>query len=332
MQRRQFISLLSAATVTSLSRPVSVCAQQADRMRRIGWLEQGHPDDPQVQERKAAVRQELERLGWVVGRNLQIDYRYGVISFEMAQQLGAELLSLSPDVILCSGSLGVKALQRATSTVPIVFISVVEPVDQGFVQSLSHPGGNITGFAYLERTIGAKWLALLTEIAPNVKHVAFVFSPKAGPYSHFYYEAAQAVAAKMSVQLDIKPVNEPGDFEPILAQLGADGGAIFSADAFVNNNLKLVVDLAERYRVPAIYGSGGSSAMEGCLITYNLDRLAQFRETAPYLDRILRGEKPADLPVQQPTKFQYVINLKTAKALGLAVSLTMQMAADEVLE
>jgi len=301
-------------------------------MRRIGWLEQGHADDPTIQVRTAAVRQELEQLGWVVGRNLQIDYRYGVTSFEMAQQLGAELLSLSPDVILCAGSPGVKALQQATSTVPIVFILVAEPVDQGFVQSLSHPGGNITGFAYLERTIGAKWLALLTEIAPSVKHIAYVFSPKAAPYAHFYYEAAQAAAGKVGVQLDIKPVNEPEDFEPILAQLGANGGAIFNADAFINNNLKLAVDLSERYRVPAIYGGGGSAAKSGCLITYNLDILAQFRQTAPYLDRILKGEKPADLPVQQPTKFQYVINLKAAKALGLVVPLTMQMTADEVVE
>jgi putative ABC transport system substrate-binding protein len=333
MKRRAFITLVGgAAAVTSLSSVPAVRAQQAGRMQRIGWLEQGHPDDPQIRERTAAIRQELEKLGWVVGRNLQIDYRYGVISFEMAQQLGAELLSLSPDVIFCAGSPGVKALQQATTTVPIVFILVAEPVDQGFVQSLSRPGGNITGFAYLERTIGAKWLALLTEIAPNVKHVAFVFSPKAGPYAHFYYEEAQTVSAKMGVQLDIKPVNEPADFEPILAELGADGGVIFSADAFINNNLKLIVDLAARHRMPAIYGGGRSGAQAGCLITYNLDSLAQFRETAPYLDRILRGEKPADLPVQQPTKFQYVINLKTAKALGLAVPLTMQMAADEVVD
>ena len=330
MRRREFLGVIGAAAAAL---PLVARAQQPERMRRIGWLEQGHPDDPAVQTRTAAVRQELERLGWVVGRNLQIDYRYGVISVEMAQQLGAELLSLPSDVILSAGSPGVKALQQATSTVPIVFILVAEPVDQGFVQSLSHPGGNITGFSYLERTIGAKWLALLTEIAPRVKHVAYVFSPKAGPYAHFYYEAAQAAAGEMGVRLDIKPVNERGDFEPILAQLGADGGAIFSADAFINNNLKLAVDLAAQYRVPAVYGGGGASAAKsGCLITYNLDVLAQFRQTAPYLDRILRGEKPADLPVQQPTKFQYVINLKTAKSLGLAVPLTMQIAADEVVE
>jgi len=327
MKRRAVVTLIGAAAAWALA----VRAQQPDRLRRIGWLEQGHADDPIIQARIAAVMQELEQLGWVVGRNLQIDYRFGVTSFEMAKQLGAELLNLSPNVILCAGSPGVKTLQQATSTVPIIFILVAEPVDQGFVQSLSHPGGNITGFAYLERTIGAKWLALLTEIAPGVKHVAFVFSPKAAPYAHFYYETAQTAAGKMGVQLDIKPVNEPGDFEPILAQIGPNGGAIFNADAFINNNLRAAVDLSERYRVPAIYGGGGSAAKSG-LITYNLDILAQFRQTAPYLDRILKGENPADLPVQQPTKFQYVINLKAAKTLGLAVPLTMQMTADEVIE
>ncbi len=332
MRRREFITLVAGAVSRIPFFWSPARAQQPERMRRIGVLEQGKPDDPVVQARTAAVTQELERLGWVIGRNVAIDYRWGVTSFEMAQQLGAELLNLSPDVILCAGSPGVKALQQMTKTVPIVFILVAEPVDQGFVQSLAHPGGNITGFAYLERTTGAKWLALLTEIAPRVKHVAYVFSPKAAPYAHFYYEAAQAAAAKTGVQMDVNPVNDPADFEPILAHLGDDAGVIFNADAFMNNNMKLATELAMRYRVPAIYGSSSSGARAGGLISYSLDQLAQFRETAPYLDRILRGEKPADLPVQQPTKFQYVINLKTAKALGLAVPLTMQMTADEVIE
>jgi putative tryptophan/tyrosine transport system substrate-binding protein len=329
MKRRQFIVLLGGV-VTAF--PPAARAQPSDRMRRIGWLEQAQPDDPAGQARIAAVKKDLEQLGWVVGRNLQIDYRWGVVSPEMARLLGGELLSLSPDVILSVGSPGVKALQQATTTVPIVFIFVAEPVDQGFVQSLAHPGGNITGFAYLERTIGAKWLALLTEIAPRVKHVAYIFSPKAAPYAHFYYESAQTVGARMGVQLDISPVNEPADIEPILARLGADGGAIFNADAFTNNNLKLEIELAARYGVPAIYGGGSGGAKTGGLISYNLDVPAQVQQIAPYFDRIFKGEKPADLPVQQPTKFQYVINLKTAKALGLTVPLTMQMTADDVVE
>jgi putative tryptophan/tyrosine transport system substrate-binding protein len=312
--------------------PLAARGQQSDPMRRIGWLEQAQPDDPAGQARIMAVRKDLEQLGWVVGRNLQIDYRWGVVSPEMAQRLGGELLSLSPDLIMSVGSPGVKALQQATTTVPIVFMFVAEPVDQGFVQSLAHPGGNITGFAYLERSIGAKWLALLTEIAPRVKHVAYIFSPKGAPYAHFYYESAQAAGAQMGVRIDISPVSDVADVEPILAHVGADGGAIFNADAFTNNNLKLEIELAARYGVPAIYGAGNGGAHAGGLISYNLDVPAQVRQIAPYFDRILRGEKPADLPVQQPEKFQYLINLETAKALGLTVPLTMQMTADDVIE
>jgi ABC-type uncharacterized transport system substrate-binding protein len=217
VRRRDFIKGIAGSTVVW---PLAARAQQSDRIRRIGWLDAGQPDDPAVQARTAAVNQELERLGWIVGRNLAIEHRWGVVSFEMGQQLGAELLSLSPDVIFCVGSPGLKALQQATKTVPIVFILVAEPVDQGFVQSLARPGANITGFAYLERTIGGKWVALLTEIAPQVKRIAYVFSPKAAPYAHFYYETAQTAAGNIGVQMDIKPVNEPADFEPILAPMG----------------------------------------------------------------------------------------------------------------
>ena len=280
MRRRNFIKLIAGSAA---GWPLTALAQQPDRMRRIGWLEQGQPDDPVVQARIAMVRQDLEQLGWVVGRNLQIDYRWGVVSFEMAQRLGGELLSQSPDVVLSVGSPGVKALQQATTTAPIVFIFVAEPVDQGFVQSLGHPGGNITGFAYLERTIGAKWLALLTEIAPKVKRVAYIFSPKAAPYAHFYYESAQAAGERMGVQIDINPVNEPSDIEPILTHLGADGGVIFNADAFTNNNLKLEIDLAARFRVPAIFGGGSGGAKAGGLISYNLDVPAQVRQNRSLL-------------------------------------------------
>jgi len=325
MRRREFLGLVGGAAIW----PLGAQAQQPDRVRRIGWLEIGRSEDPLVQARTTVVREGLERLGWTVGRSLQIEYRWGVTSSETARRLGSELLSFSPDVIFCVGSPGVKALQQATSTVPIVFVFVAEPVDQGVVQSLAHPGGNITGFAYLERTIGSKWLALLIEIAPKIKHVAYVFNPN---YPHFYFEAARTSGEQAGVRVDMSPVTDPADLEPIFSRLGAEGGAIFNPDGFIDNNLKLGIDLTERYRVPAIYGGGGVTARAGCLITYNLDTLAQFGQVAPYLDRILKGEKPADLPVQQPTKFQYGINLKTAKALGLSVPLTMQMTADEVIE
>ncbi len=299
-------------------------------MRRIGWLDNIQADSPAALARAGAVQEELEKLGWIVGRNLQLDHRFGVVSAEMAQRVAAELLSLKPNVILCSGSPGVQALKQATSTTPIVFISVAEPVAQGFVQSLARPGGNITGFAFLERTVGAKLLDLLTEIAPRVKRVAYVFSPKAAPYAHLYYEAAEAAAGKLGVQIKSYPVDAPAEIEPIIVQLGADGGAIFNPDAFISNNIQLATDLAARYRVPAIYGNPVGN--KECLIAYTPDLLAQYRQTVTYLDRILKGEKPADLPVQQPTKFQLVINLKTAKALGITVPLTLQASADEVIE
>jgi putative tryptophan/tyrosine transport system substrate-binding protein len=329
MRRRQFISLVGRGAIAW---PLAARAQEGGRMRRIGVLEIGHADDPVVQARIAAMRGALEKLGWVVGRNLAIDYRWGATSIETGTRFADELLDLAPDTILAVGSPAVKALQQMTKSMPVVFVFVAEPVDQGVVQSLAHPGGNITGFAYLERAIGAKWLALLTEVAPKVKHVAYIFGPQAAPFAHFYYEATQAAGEKMGVRIDIDPVMQPADFEPILAHLGADGGVIFGNDAFVDNNIALAIDLTARYRLPALYGGGGETAKAGGLMSYNLDQLAQFRQTALYLDRILRGEKPADLPVQQPTKFQYVINLKTAKALGLDVPLSMQMSADEVIE
>jgi putative tryptophan/tyrosine transport system substrate-binding protein len=333
MRRREFITRLAGtAAAIGLSRPHVAFAQKPDHILRIGVMEIGHADDPVAQARVAALREQLEKLGWVVGRNLAIDTRWDVTSFEAGQRLGTELLGLSPDVILSVGSPSVKTLQQATKTAPIVFIFVVEPVDMGVVQSLAHPGGNITGFAYMERTTGAKWLSLLTEIAPGVKHVAYVFSPKAAPHAHFYYESAQAAGEKIGVRVDTAAVEGAADFEPIMANLGADGGAIVEPDAVIDNNLPLIIDLAARYRVPAIYGGGGATAKAGGLMSYNLDQLATIRSAALYLDRILRGEKPADLPVQQPTKFQYVINLRTAKALGLTVPLTMQTTADEIIE
>jgi putative ABC transport system substrate-binding protein len=226
-------------------------------MKRIGWLDNARADDPAAQARVATVRQDLENSGWIVGRNLQIDYRWGVINPEMAQRSGAELLSLVPDVILCAGSPGVKALQQATSSVPIVFVLVAEPVAQGFVHSLARPGANITGFTYLERTVGAKWLELITQIAPKVKRVAYIFSPKAAPYAHFYYESAESAAGKFGVQTEFNPVNEPADVEPIVARVGEDGGIIFNPDAFMLSNIQLVADVPARYRVPAIYGNTG---------------------------------------------------------------------------
>ena len=326
MRRREFLGLVGCVAAW----PVVAQAQQPGPVRRIGWLDNVQADNPVAQARAATVQQELEKLGWIVGRNLQLEHRSGVTSPEMAQRVAADLLSLKPDAILCSGSPGVKALQQATSTVPVVFISVAEPVAQGFVQSLAHPGANITGFAFLERTVGAKLLDLLTEIAPRAKRIAYIFSPKAAPYADLYYASAEAAAAKMGVQTKSYPVTAPAEIEPIISQLAGDGGAIFNPDAFISNNMQLATDLVTRYGVPAIYGN--SFGNRNGLIAYTPDVLATYRQAASYLDRILRGDKPADLPVQQPTKFQLIINLKAAKALGITVPLTLQASADEVIE
>jgi len=329
MKRREFITLIGGAAAAW---PLSASAQPAGTMRRLGWLDIFREDDPFVQGRAEAVREDLAKAGWTVGLNLQIDYRWGVTTPELAQRLGGELLSLSPDVILSAGSPGVKALKQATSKVPIVFVLVAEPVDQGIVQSLDHPGANITGFAYLERTIGEKWFGLLMEVAPQIKRVAYMFSPKAAPYAHFYYESAVAAADKRDVRVEITPVTEPAEIEHAFANIGSDGGMIVNPDPFMNGNIGLVIDLAARHRVPAIYGTAGDLAKFGALIVYNLDLLEHYRQAGNYIERILRGENPADLPVQQPTKFQFAINLKTAKALSLTVPQPLLIGADEVIE
>jgi putative ABC transport system substrate-binding protein len=312
--------------------PLAVRAQQPGSVLRMGWLDVSPADSPVIQARGMALKQELERLGWSVSGNLLLDYREGATSDELAQHSGAELLALKPSVILCGNTIAVKALQQQTKTVPLVFVLVAEPVAQGVVQSLAHPGGNITGFAFLERTVGARWLQLLREIAPTVKRVTYVYNPKASPYAHFYYEAVEAEAKKLSVETTFSAANEPADLESIVARVGSDAGLIFNPDGFVNTHQGLAIDAAARYRVPAIYGGSGEAGKNGGLISYSLDFLAIYRQAATYINRILKGDKPADLPVQQPTKFELVVNLRTAKALGLEVPLTLQAAANDVIE
>jgi putative tryptophan/tyrosine transport system substrate-binding protein len=329
--RRDFTALLGGAAATSVLSPHSARAQQAERTRRIGWLDLVPESDPGAPARVTIVREGLARLGWTVGRNLTIDYRWGAFDVERAKRAAAELTALGPDLILCGGSPAVQALQRSNTTVPVVFVLIAEPVAQGFVRSLSHPGGHATGFAYLEPTVGAKWLQLLKQIAPRVDRVAYIFSPIASPYATLFYEAIAGAAATLGVETIAAPAREPAEIEPILAGLTPDGGAIFNADAFILTNRRLAIDLAARHRLPAIYGIP-TRASEGGLIYYGLDILDQYRQAVAYVDRILRGEKPADLPVQQPTKFQFQVNLVTAKALDLKVPDTILVAADEVIE
>ena len=331
MKRREFITLLSgAATAWPLS---AARAQQPTRIARIGWMDFVPESDPATPARVSAFREGMEKQGWVLGRNLAIDYRWSIFDMERARATAEELLNLAPDVMFCAGSPATLALQRATRTVPVVFITVSEPVSQGIVASLSRPGGNLTGFSYLEPTIGAKWLELLTAIAPGVNRVALMFNPSSSPYSRLFYQTIEAATSKFAVQAFMALVHDASEIEPVIAMLGREpgGGLIVSADAFNLANRKLIMDLAARHRVPAIYGFPALAA-EGGLIYYNVEFIDQYRSAAGYVARILRGEKAGDLPVQQPTRFELRINMQTAKSLGLDVPSTLLAIADEVIE
>jgi putative ABC transport system substrate-binding protein len=329
LRRREFITLLGGAAAW----PLVARAQQGDRMRRVGVLIQFPENDPQGQARVAAFREELQKLGWSLGGNLQIDYRWAASNEERARTAAAELLELTPDVISANSTLPLRAAQQATRTVPIVFTTVIEPIDQGFVASLSHPGGNTTGFSYLEVSIGGKWMNLLKEVAPQITRVVCMFNPQSGPYSveisHFAQEAAQS----LGVQYVAAPVVEPTQIEPAIATLAQEpnGGLIISPDAFTVTHRHQIITLAARYRLPAIY-SERNFAFDGGLISYGPDYIDHFRQAASYVDRILRGASPADLPVQQPSKFYLVVNSKTAKVLGLTIPDKLLALADEVID
>lgn len=331
MRRREFIALLGGSAAAW---PLAVIAQPEDQARRIGVLTWAAENDPDSRIGSVASFQEsLEKLGWKLGRNLYIDYRWGAVDVERARVAATELLRLAPDAILAIGTPATAALQHANSTVPIVFAVVSEPVNQGFVQNLAHPGGNMTGFTNLEPTVGAKWLELLKDIAPHVTRIAIIVNPQAFPLSVQFARSAESVAPKFAVEAAMIPVHEPAEIEPIMAMLGREpgGGLLFPVDPFTSQHRTLILGLAARYRLPAIYGFRHFVA-EGGLVSYGSDQVDLHRQAAAYIDRILRGEKPADLPVQQPTKFELVINLKTAKALGLTIPAGILAIADEVIE
>jgi putative ABC transport system substrate-binding protein len=330
MRRRDFIKVISGAAAAW---PLAARGQQPDRVRRIGVLMGLAESDPEAKVRAAVFERALQELGWTRGRNIRIDYRWAPGDVEQTRAAAAELLRLAPDVSLAHATPATAALQRATRTLPVVFVAVSEPVAQGFVQSLARPGGNITGFTNLEPTLGAKWLELLKEIAPRVTRVAVMSNPNTAPYVILFSRSVEAVAQKIAVELIAAPVHEPAEIEAVLTMLGREpgGGLILPPDPFTVAHRKLIFDLAARYRVPAINGLL-YFANEGGLVSYGVDVRDQFRQAAAYVDRILRGEKPADLPVQQPTKFDLIINLTTAKALGLEIPPTLLARADEVIE
>jgi putative ABC transport system substrate-binding protein len=328
MRRRQFITLLGGAAAW----PLAARAQQGKRMRRVGVLMPYAANDPQVQTRNAAFLQGLQQLGWTVGNNVQIDYRWSGGRDDDTRKYAAELVALAPDVIFASGSAAVGPLRRATRTVPIVFAVVPDPVGAGFVDSLARPGGNATGFIPYEYGIGAKWLEVLKEIAPSVTRVAIVRDP-AITAGIGLWGAIQSVSPSFGVELRPVDVLDAGEIERALTAFARspDGGLIVTGSALTIVHRDLIIALAARLRLPAVYYER-YFAVAGGLISYGPDNAEQYRLAAGYVDRILKGEKPADLPVQAATKYELVINLKTAKALGLEIPATVLARADEVIE
>jgi putative tryptophan/tyrosine transport system substrate-binding protein len=327
MRRREFIILLGGAAAAW---PLSARAQQPERMRRIGVLMSTRADDPEGQTRIAAFLGGLQQLGWTDGRNVEINARWATGDAE-GRKYAAELVALAPDVILGTG-LYVGSLQQVTQTVPIVFVLVADPVGAGFVASLARPGGNATGFSFSEYGISGKWLELLKQIAPSVTRVAVLRNP-ADPAGTGQWGAIQSVAPSFGVELIPLGVRDPSEIERAVTEFarGSNGGLIVVAGGLVIVHRELIIALAARHRLPAVYFNR-MYVTGGGLISYGPENFDQYRRAASYVDRILKGEKPADLPVQAPTKYELLINLKTAKALGIEVPPTLLARADEVIE
>jgi putative ABC transport system substrate-binding protein len=330
MKRREFITLLGGAAAAW---PLAARAQQGERVRRIGFLQGLAESDPEAQARIVAFRQALEALGWTEGRNIHIDYRFAGGEPARVQAYAIELVNAAPDLIVAVSTPAAAALKQATRTIPIVLAVVNDPLGQGFVASLARPGGNITGFANIEFTIVGKWLELLKEMAPSVRRVAIIFNPLTAPYYPVFLRELGAAPARLPAELAATPVRDEGEIEAAIAALAREpgGGLIAASDLFTNTHRALIMALAERHRLPAVYANRQIVA-EGGLMSYGPDQVDIARRAASYVDRILKGATPAELPVQQPTKFELAINLKTAKALGLTVSLNLQQLADEVIE
>jgi len=329
VKRRAFITLLGAAAVAW---PLAARAQQGERVRRIGALVNWAADDWEGQARLAAFEQGLQQLGWTVGSNVRIDYRWAAANADRFRTYAAELVALAPDVILAATTPGVTAVQQATRTVPIVFVTVIDPVSAGFVSNLARPGGNTTGFALAEYGTFAKLLELLKQIAPGVTRVAVIRDPTLVSGTG-QLAAIQAVAPSFGVELSPVDARDAGEIERAIAAFArsANGGLIVTASPAQVIHRKLIITLAARYRLPAVYAYRYNTA-DGGLISYGPDSIEPYRRAASYVDRILKGEKPGDLPVQAPVKYELVINLRTAKELGLELPASVLARADEVIE
>ena len=326
MQRREFITLLGAST---FAWPLAARAQQATGVRRVAFLHPYAENDAEVLARVIAFREGLESLGWTENRNIRIEHRYSGGDLGRIRAYATELVHSAPGLIVGSGTPITAALKEATSTIPIVFNLVNDPVGQGFVASLSRPGGNITGFTFIDFPLIGKWLEMIKEIAPGVRHIALMFNPDTTPFYPAFLHELEAANKSLPVELSASPVHDEAEVEAAITALAREpgGGPIAAPDAFINNHRRAIMTLTERHRLPAIYGFR-QFATEGALISYGPDSAEIVRRSAGYVDRILKGERPADLPVQAPTKYELVINLKTAKALGIDVPLHLQQIAD----
>ena len=328
MKRRAFVTLLGGVVAW----PLAARAQQPERMRRVGVLMNLTADDPEASERVTAFAQGLQQLGWTAGHNMRIDYRWGAVDADRSRRYAAELVALAPDVILASGVPVVMALLQATSTVPIVFAQIVDPVGSGLVASLARPGGNATGFTVFEYGMSGKWVELLKEIAPGVKRVA-VLRDTGSSSGIGQLGAIQSAASSFGMELSLVGMSDAGEIERAVTAFArsGNGGVIVTGSTPAIVHRELITTLAARHRLPAVYAFRYFVTVGG-LISYGPDSIDPFRRAAGYVDRVLKGEKPADLPVQAPTKYETVINLKTAKALGLEVPPTLLARADEVIE
>jgi|SRR5262245_18697732 len=332
MRRRDFIKVIAGSAGAW---PLATRAQQQPNyVRRVGVLMMAAENDGEFSTYTRTLREELEKLGWIEGRNLKVDYRWGVVDSDLMTRATKELVAMQPDVILSQNTPTTASLLRQTQSIPIVFTGVSDPIGSRFVQALARPGGNVTGFVNMEGSLGGKWLGLLKEIVPRLTRVGFLFNPDTAPEGgSYFFGPFKAAAPHLGVEASAAPVRSTPELESVIADYGRDpnGGLMIMPDGFLNSHRTEITSLASHYRVPAIYPYRFYTEIGG-LLSYGNDLLDNYRRAASYIDRILKGEKPSELPIQVPVKFNLVVNMKTARMLGIGIPESFLLRADEVIE